>query len=162
MELLEGKVRRVRHATEVSGGGRSSTRTHHVAVFDVGGVLITFRSPDPVPIERGDEVRVLGHEDVGRTFDAVAYHNLTRDVVEDALPRGGCVGLLLVLGFVVVLAGALILLLACFDLGVIPWLRATVPAPLLLVPPPLLALAIIRDRRHDARIQEVLAPLYDP
>jgi len=160
MELLQGTVRHVRHATEVHGG-RQRVNTYHVAVFDIGRVQVTFRSADPIPIGRGDEVRVLGHAYAGETFGAVAYHNLTRDVVEDSLPRGGCVGLVLMLGFLGAIFGMMFLVQAFVDPSLFRWAWETVPRPVLLVPPALLAAAIVLDRRRAARVEEMLAPLYD-
>jgi len=159
METLQGTVKRVRHTTHVSGG-RSSTSTEHIALFEIGGVLVTFRSVEPVPIERDDEVRVIGYEEVGRTMDAVAYHNLTRDVVEDALPRGGCVADLVIWPGVILVFGSPILIGLFLTASPIAWIRANVPWWTLLIPPLLLWLAIIRDRRRNAERERMLALLY--
>src|SRR5215213_8846242 len=59
MESLQGRVERTRHTTHVSGTS-SRTTTQHVAIFEIGDVTVTYYGADPVLIERGDEVRVVG------------------------------------------------------------------------------------------------------
>ncbi|HEU4557155.1 MAG TPA: hypothetical protein VFS20_04870 [Longimicrobium sp.] len=51
METLQGTVKRARHTTHVSGNS-SRTVTQHIAIFEIGDVLVTYRGSSPVLIER--------------------------------------------------------------------------------------------------------------
>jgi len=157
MDTLQGRVTRTRHTTHVTGNG-SRTHTRHIAIFQVGGVLVTYDGAEPVLLEHGDHVRVVGHRGEGeRTFEAVAYHNLTRDVVGDNVGRPGCAGLVLLLAFADaagLLGPPLLFGEPAFEIA-----GEIVPEWLLIVAGVLLMLAILIDRSRAVRRREVLAAL---
>jgi hypothetical protein len=159
METLQGRVTNARHTTHVSGNS-SRTTTQHIAIFEIGGVLMTYYGAGPVLIEPGDEVRVVGTPGDGeRTLDAVAYHNLTRDVVDDSITRPGCTcGVLLL-----VISGLLGMgVTALFGVeSPIAIVREIVPPWVGIVTGVLLVLATVIDRRRTARRRQVLALLLD-
>lgn len=159
METLQGRVTNARHTTHVSGNS-SQTTTQHIAIFEIGGVLVTYYGASPVLIEHGDEVRVVGTSGDGeRTLDAVAYYNLTRDVVEDSMARPGCTCLMIFL-LACGVAGPLIMA-AAFGESLLTVVREIIPAWLWIPPAALLVLAVLADRRRSARRRQVLDLLLD-
>jgi hypothetical protein len=78
MELLRGKVKNIRHSIEVSGG-KESTSTSHVAVFELDGTMVELKLPDSIIVNEGDEVRVAGSHRRG-LFRGLAYQNVTKHV----------------------------------------------------------------------------------
>jgi hypothetical protein len=159
LETLQGRVTHVRHTTHVSGNS-SQTTTQHIALFEIAGVLVTYYGAAPVVIERGDEVRVVGTPGDGeRMLDALAYHNLTRDVVDDAMARRGCTCVVL---FLVICGLVGIGVAGLFAVeSPITLVREIVPPWVGIVAGMLLVLAIVIDRRRSARRNEVLALLLD-
>ncbi|HYH81353.1 MAG TPA: hypothetical protein VEX86_16230 [Longimicrobium sp.] len=157
MDTLQGRVTRIRHTAEVTGNS-SRTRTVHIAVLELGDVLVTFRSAAPALIEDGDEVRIVGYTDEGgRTLEAVAFHNLTRDVVDDNVPQPGCAG---AVGCITAAAVAGVSAVPLFTREpLLPMLREMVPLwlPVVVLVPLLVALLI--DRRRAAERRDVLALL---
>jgi hypothetical protein len=158
METLQGTVTRARHTTHVSGNG-SRTTTQHIAILEIGGVLVTYRGSAPVLIERGDEVRVVGMQGNGeRTLDALAYYNLSRDVEDDSLARPGCAcGVLLMVIFPLAGIAGPALVMGDSPLTVV---RDLVPPWVVAVAAALLVLAIANDRRR-ARYRDRVLKLLD-
>jgi hypothetical protein len=157
LETLQGRVTHVRHTTHVSGNG-SRTTTRHIAIFEIGGVLVTYYGAAPVVIEQGDEVRVVGTPGEGeRMLDALAYHNLTRDVVDDGMARPGCACITVWLAACAVAVPLVVALLT--GESPVTMAREVFPVWVWIALAALVVLAVAADRRRAALRHEVLALL---
>lgn len=84
MEVLKGVASNVRNTVSISGGGKDSQiTTTHISLFQIDGRQIKASSSEPVTINDGDEVLVVGRTGSG-TFNALAYKNLTTSVEGNA------------------------------------------------------------------------------
>src|SRR5262245_7409047 len=74
-EAIEGTVSDVRlaRATIISNGGPRVIS--YECLFRISGTPVALRVTDPVFIEDGESVRVVGRHNEKGVFDAVAYHN---------------------------------------------------------------------------------------
>jgi len=156
METLQGRVTHARHTTDTTGNS-ARTITQHIAIFEIEGVRVTFRGAQPVAVEPGDEVRVVGTLRGQGAMDALGYRNLTRGVVEDGIGRSGCAFGLMWLVFCG-LAGAVIAALAAGE-SPVATARQIVPAWAWIAAAVLLVAAVVVDRNAAARRTRVLALL---
>lgn len=88
MESKRGAVQKISHSTTVSGGGAGGNApvhlaTEHVCTFQLGPVVVRVRGSEPVAINDGDEIVVVGTLRRDGVFAARTYVNLTNGV------RGG-------------------------------------------------------------------------
>ena len=119
---------------------------------------IRYYGAAPVVIEQGDEVRVVGTPGDGeRMLDALAYHNLTRDVVDDAVARSGCTCIMVWLAACAVAVPLIAALLT--GESPVTIVRELFPVWVWIGVAALVVLAILADMRRSARRHEVLAVL---
>lgn len=74
LSILDGTVENLQYTTQISGGGESSTRTTHIALFNLANHRIMLKNPQPPMIQNGDHVIVAGGSQPGQ-FDAFACRN---------------------------------------------------------------------------------------
>lgn len=77
MELIKGSASKIRFSTNVSGG--ESTSTEQIAIFEISGQSVEFRSQQSIIIEEGDDCTVAGIIKNG-LFNALALNNKTKGV----------------------------------------------------------------------------------
>ncbi|MDR3055155.1 MAG: hypothetical protein LBU53_07115 [Zoogloeaceae bacterium] len=78
MEKAKGFVSNIRNTVSVSGGG-SETETTYISVFQIDSRLIEAKSEEPLMINDGDQVLVVG-KTRGGVFNALAYKNISTHV----------------------------------------------------------------------------------
>ncbi|MCO7226170.1 hypothetical protein [Pleionea sp. CnH1-48] len=79
MEKLEGQVSKIRFSTDVSGS-ENGTSTAQIAVFELDGRSIEFRSKDSIILEDGDTCVIAGITENG-LFKALSFKNKTKNIV---------------------------------------------------------------------------------
>ena len=77
MGKLEGKVSRVRFSTGVSGGEAASAE--QIAIFEINGCSVEFRSKESIIVDDGDNCIVAGLIENG-LFKALALNNKTKGI----------------------------------------------------------------------------------
>lgn len=77
MDKLEGQVSKIRFSTNVTGG--ESTRTEQIAIFEINGRSVEFRSRESIIVEDGDNCVVAGLIENG-LFKALALNNKTKSI----------------------------------------------------------------------------------
>lgn len=77
MEKLEGPISKIRFSTSVSGG--EATNTEQIAIFEISGKSVEFRSNESVIVEDGD-ICVVAGEVVNGLFKALALNNKTKRI----------------------------------------------------------------------------------
>ena len=84
MEIIKGTAKRVRNASEVSGGGRNShVTTSHISMFLLDKQQVQIKSTEPFMIDEDDLVYVAGKIKSG-LFKGYAYKNTTTGVSGDS------------------------------------------------------------------------------
>ncbi|GAA5496976.1 hypothetical protein Rhal01_03164 [Rubritalea halochordaticola] len=76
LSILDGPIENLQYTTQISGGGESSTRTTHIALFNLANHRIMLKSPQPPMIQNGDQVIVAGGSQPGQ-FTALACRNIS-------------------------------------------------------------------------------------
>tara|TARA_R110001592_G_scaffold304291_1_gene576754 strand:- start:1586 stop:1990 length:405 start_codon:yes stop_codon:yes gene_type:complete len=77
MEKLEGQVGKIRFSTSVTGS--ESTSTEQIAIFEISGKTVEFRSKESVIVENEDICVVAGAIENG-LFKALALNNKTKGI----------------------------------------------------------------------------------
>ena len=85
MVRLEGKVSKVRFSTSVSGV--DVTNTEQIAIFEISGKTVEFRSGESVIMEDGDRCVVAGELENG-LFKALALNNCTKGIYSKNNAKG--------------------------------------------------------------------------
>lgn len=101
MENLSGIVSGVRNTINVSGSGGSNgtVTTTYISIFKINGQPVKIKTSQPMAIDDGDEVLVVGKIN-GNTFNALACKNLTTG------EEGSLNGVLMaILGVIFLIAG---------------------------------------------------------
>jgi uncharacterized YccA/Bax inhibitor family protein len=109
LETRNGRARRIRFTTEVSGSGgeHGTVSTSHIASFELEGCPVQVTANRPLTVEDGDEVVVSGRAKDG-VFVGIACFNRSRGVLDSQswLP-GMIIGMVLVgIGGLVAFVGA--------------------------------------------------------
>lgn len=148
MERLAGIAENVRHTIDVSAGG---SRTDHLALFEIGGVRLSFRGREPVSIDEGDELVVVWEPGEKGFQTVLAFHNRTVGARDHDVRPNGCAGC----GCSPPLLISLLLVSAGFAAADGRWDRVAVRVALLLL---VLAIAWIARRTardHAERLRQV-------
>lgn len=77
MEKFEGQISKIRFSTSVSGS--ESTSTEQIAIFEISGKAVEFRSKESVIVEDGDICVVAGEVENG-LFKALALNNKKKGI----------------------------------------------------------------------------------